>query len=83
MAARSESGSEVASRFARRKRRPWRDSLPRFDAGGSGPSGFDGVRCVGKILITAYVTAAARPTMIVMYAASSSRPRSFSKAAVE
>jgi hypothetical protein len=29
------------------------------------------------------VTAAARPTMMVMYAASSTRPRSFSKAAVE
>ena len=52
-------------------------------SGLSGLSGLLGVRFVGKILMTAYVTIAARPTIAVMYTASRMRPMSSSKAAVE
>jgi len=57
-------------------------SLPVGD-GESGSLGFVGVRCVGKILTTANVIPAARPTIAAMYTTSSSRPRIFSNAAVE
>jgi len=41
-------------------------SLPRFAEESSGASGLFGFRSVGKILITASVIAAARPTMAAM-----------------
>ena len=59
-------GDYVAARFDRRKRRPPPLSSPRFDAGGSVSEGFFGFRSVGKILMTPYVIAAARPTMAEM-----------------
>ena len=40
--------------------------MPSPDAGVSGLSGFFGVRSVGKILITANVISAARPTIATM-----------------
>ena len=60
-------------------------SLPRFDesSGSSGASGFFGFRSVGKILMTAKVIAAARPTIAAMYTTRSSSPRTSLKAAVE
>lgn len=51
--------------------------------GPSGLSGFLGVRSVGKIRMTVYVTSAASVTIAAMYAARMSKPRAWSKAAVE
>ena len=61
----------VAARFERRKRLP--ELSP--PGGVSGAPGFFGLRSVGKILITANVIAAARPTIATMYTTRRASPR--------
>jgi hypothetical protein len=74
------SPSYVAARFDLRKSLP----APSVEVDADDESVFSGsfgLRSVGKIRITAYVIAAARPTIPTMYATRSSSPRASSTAA--